>query len=163
LAHPEISGTKNVLKNQSEQFFASSDAKNFIREYNELLDKEDKVEKPKKEESEEEWELKKQKALRNLAQKGYRLAEELDNENADIEMVVKVFDKLGWLDSEEEVAEQPRRYLPESCSGCRYKAFCEEHCDDLCQYCKYKKYSEDNGVHYENEKQLEMPTGEENE
>ena len=165
LAHPEVVGTKNVLKNRCDEFFASSDVVNFMREYRACLEGLDKEEKktqdPKSQESDEEWENKKQRALRNLAQKGYRLAEDLDSEDADVEMVVKVFDKLGWLDNEEVQPEQPRRYLPETCrSSCRYRAFVEQECDDLCEYCKYKKYGEENGVHYESEKQLEMPTGE---
>lgn len=168
LAHPEVVGTKNVLKNRCDEFFASSDVVNFMREYKAYLDGLDKEEKktqdPKSQESDEEWENKKQRALRNLAQKGYRLAEDLDSEDADVEMVVKVFDKLGWLDNEEVQPEQPRRYLPETCrSSCRYRAFVEQECDDLCEYCKYKKYGEENGVHYESEKQLEMPTGEKEE
>ncbi len=165
LAHPEVVGTKNVLKNRCDEFFASSDVVNFMREYKAYLDGLDKEEKkaqdPKSQEGDEEWEEKKQRALRNLAQKGYRLAENLDDENADIDIVVKLFDKLGWLDNEEVQQEQPRRYLPETCrSSCRYRAFVEQECDDLCEYCKYKKYGEENGVHYESEKQLEMPTGE---
>lgn len=162
LAHPEVVGSKNVLKSRSEEFFASSDVVNFIREYRAMLDEVDKAQakssEPRPQESDEEWENKKQRALRNLAQKGYRLAEDLDSEDADVEMVVKVFDKLGWLDNEEVQVEAPRRYLPTSCySECRYRAFVEQECEDLCDYCKYKKYGEENGVHYESEKQLEMP------
>lgn len=163
LAHPEVVGTKNVLKSRCDEFFASSDVVNFMREYRVYLDGLDKEEKSEakanvSQESDEEWENKKQRALRNLAQKGYRLAEDLDSEDADVEMVVKVFDKLGWLDNDEVQQEQPRRYLPETCrSSCRYRAFVEQECEDLCEYCKYKKYGEENGVHYESEKQLEMP------
>ena len=165
LAHPEVVGTKNVLKSRCDEFFASSDVVNFMREYRAMLDEADKAQvksqEPKLQESDEEWENKKQRALRNLAQKGYRLAENLDDEDADIDVVVKLFDKLGWLDNEEVQQEQPRRYLPETCrSSCRYRAFVEQECEDLCEYCKYKKYGEENGVHYESEKQLEMPTGE---
>lgn len=164
-AHPEVVGTKALVRDQCEQFFASSDVANFLREYREMLDEADKVQaksqEPKSQESDEEWENKKQRALRNLAQKGYRLAEDLESEDADVEMVVKVFDKLGWLDNEEVQVESPRRYLPTSCySSCRYRAFVEQECEDLCEYCKYKKYGEDNGVHYESEKQLEMPNNE---
>lgn len=134
LAHPEMSGTKNILKSRCDEFFASSDVVNFMREYRAMLDEADKAQvksqEPKSHESDEEWENKKQRALRNLAQKGYRLAEDLDSEDADVEMVVKVFDKLGWLDSEEVQQEQPRRYLPETCSECRYKKWIEENCEE---------------------------------
>lgn len=167
LAHPEVVGTKNVLKNRCDEFFASSDVVNFMREYRACLEGLDKEEKktqdPKSQESDEEWENKKQRALRNLAQKGYRLAEDLDSEDADVEMVVKVFDKLGWLDNEEVQQEQPRRYLPTSCGGCSYKAFCEQECEDLCVYCKFKAYANEQGVDFPKEKQLEMPTGEKEE
>ena len=99
-----------------------------------MLDEADKAQvksqEPKSQESDEEWENKKQRALRNLAQKGYRLAENLDDEDADVEMVVKVFDKLGWLDNDEVQQEQPRRYLPETCSQCRYKKWIEENCEE---------------------------------
>lgn len=165
LAHPELVGTKNVLRKQSEEFFASSDVINFIREYKALIEESEKEKvkssEPSSQVSDDEWEEKKQRALRNLAQKGFRLAEDLDSEDVDVESVVKLFDKLGWLDVDEVQVESPRRYLPESCrSSCRYRAFVEQECEDLCEYCKYKKYGEENGVHYESEKQLEMPTGE---
>ena len=167
LAHPEVVGTKNVLKNRCDEFFASSDVVNFMREYRAYLDGLDKEEKkaqdPKSQESDDEWEEKKQRALRNLAQKGYRLAENLDDEDADIDVVVKLFDKLGWLDNDEVQQEQPRRYLPTSCGGCSYKAFCEQECEDLCVYCKFKAYANEQGVDFPKEKQLEMPTGEKEE
>lgn len=135
LAHPEVVGTKNVLKSRCDEFFASSDVVNFMREYRaylEGLDKEEKkVQDTKSQESDDEWEEKKQRALRNLAQKGYRLAENLDDEDADIDVVVKLFDKLGWLDNEEVQQEQPRRYLPETCSQCRYKKWIEENCEEV--------------------------------
>lgn len=134
LAHPEVVGTKNVLKSRCDEFFASSDVVNFMREYRAMLAEVDKAQvksqEPKLQESDEEWENKKQRALRNLAQKGYRLAEDLDSEDADVEMVVKVFDKLGWLDNDEVQQEQPRRYLPETCSQCRYKKWIEENCEE---------------------------------
>ena len=162
LAHPEVVGTKNVLKSRCDEFFASSDVVNFMREYRAMLDEADKAQvksqEPKSQESDEEWENKKQRALLNLAQKGYRLAEDLDSEDADVEMVVKVFDKLGWLDNEEVQVESPRRYLPTSCySSCRYRAFVEQECEDLCVYCKFKAYANEQGVDFPKEKQLEMP------
>lgn len=49
----------------------------------------------------------------------------------------------------------PRRYLPESCANCRYKTFCEEQCEDVCEICKYKEYSNQNGVYYDYKSQLD--------
>lgn len=155
---PELVISKFKLKEATEQFFAMSEVKDYIYDYNKTLQELFSETKPVvQEESDEAWEEKKQQALRNLADKGYRLAENLDAEDADIDLVVKVFDKLGWLDNEEVQVEQPRRYIPVLCSECRYKVFCEQECEDFCQYCKYRKYGEENGVHYENEKQLDMP------
>ena len=160
LAHPELSGTKNVLKSQAEQFFASSDAINFIREYNALLTKGEEI-KPKA--SNEDREERKRMALEMLADDliDQIFALRAGGEEVDRETIMKMVDRIGWLGDEEVRVEEPRRYIPASCySSCRYRAFVEQECEDLCEYCKYKKYGEDNGVHYESEKQLEMPTGE---
>lgn len=51
----------------------------------------------------------------------------------------------------------PQRYLPEMCSACRYKAFCEGEAEDECKICKYKKFANDNGIEYNYKDQLEKP------
>jgi hypothetical protein len=154
-----------VLKAQAEQFFASFEVSNFIREYREMLDAQGQSETTAKKEkvSAEEREERKRKALELLADDLIDQIFALRNggEALDRETIIKMVDKIGWFGNEEVRVESPRRYLPTSCySSCRYRAFVEQECEDLCQYCKYKKHGEDNGVHYESEKQLEMPTGE---
>ena len=155
--HPEII-SKLQIKSITDQFFAMDEVQSYIKDYEETLQEffEEKK-KPKAELSEKDREARKRKALESIADKVIELAQNLDDEGADPESIIKYVDKLGWLDNEEVKVEQPRRYLPTLCSECRYKAFCEQECEDLCQYCKYKKFGEENGVHYESEKQVDMP------
>lgn len=161
LAHPEIVGTKNVLKSQCEQFFASSDVVNFMREYRAYLDGLDKEEKTEAKENNEDLSARMQHTKRNIFLRGEELANSIGATKEELELAIKLLDKSGVFDTDEEVMEQPRRYLPETCrSSCRYRAFVEQECEDLCEYCKYKKYGEENGVHYEIEKQLEIPNNE---
>lgn len=56
----------------------------------------------------------------------------------------------------DKMSDPPRRYLPEICYNCRYKAFCESQCDDECEVCRYKKYANENGVVYDHKNQLEI-------
>lgn len=132
-----------------------------MREYRAYLDGLDKQEKTeaKANVSQEDREERKRRALEMLADDliDQIFALRAGGEEVDRETIMKMVDRIGWLGDEEVRVEEPRRYLPTSCGGCRYKVFCEEHCDDLCQYCKYKKYGEENDIHYESEKQLEMP------
>lgn len=55
----------------------------------------------------------------------------------------------------DEVQEPPRRYIPETCSICRYRKFCEQECEDECDLCKYKKYANEHGVEYTPQTQLQ--------
>lgn len=50
--------------------------------------------------------------------------------------------------------EPPVRYLPETCSNCRCKKFCEDNCEDLCKLCRYREFAESQGVHYEDNDML---------
>ena len=162
LAHPEVVASKNVLKSRCDEFFASSDVANFIREYRAMLDDVEKIEdnEPKSKPSQEDREERKRRALEMLTDDliDQIFALRAGGQEVDRETIMKMVDRIGWLGDEEVRVEQPRRYIPTSCySECRYRAFVEQECEDLCEYCKYKKYSEENGVHYESEKQLEMP------
>lgn len=161
LAHPELVGTKNVLRKQSEEFFASSDVINFIREYKALIEENEKAkgESDKPKASGEDREERKRRALEMLADDliDQIFALRAGGEEVDRETIMKMVDRIGWLGDEEVKIEPARRYLPQTCSDCSYKAFCEQECDDLCVYCKFKAYANENGVDYPKEKQLEMP------
>lgn len=167
LAHPEVVGTKNVLKSRCDEFFASSDVVNFMREYRAYLDGLDKEEKTdaKANVSQEDREERKRRALEILADDliDQIFALRAGGEEVDRETIMKMVDRIGWLGDEEVRVESPRRYLPTSCGGCSYKAFCEQECEDLCVYCKFKAYANEQGVDFPKEKQLEMPTGEKEE
>jgi hypothetical protein len=164
LAHPEVVASRNVLKSRCDEFFASSDVANFIRDYRSYLDSVDKGEnaEPKSNPSQEDREERKRRALEMLADDliDQIFALRAGGEEVDRETIMKMVDRIGWWRDEEVRVEQPRRYLPETCSNCRYKVHCEQECVDICQYCKYKKLANEQGVYYPTEKQLEMPTGE---
>lgn len=55
----------------------------------------------------------------------------------------------------DEKQEPPRRYLPVTCSICRYKIFAEEEAIDECELCKYKQYANEHGVEYTPQTQLQ--------
>lgn len=74
----------------------------------------------------------------------------------DPEMVMKLADKIGLLDTNEDAPEQPRRYLPEQCGHCAYRQFCEENTEDMCPHCKYFQECERNGIHFAKEEMLDI-------
>lgn len=56
----------------------------------------------------------------------------------------------------DDLVRPPERYLPESCSSCRYKNFIEKQCVDECKICRYRQFANDNGVEYTYQNQLDM-------
>ena len=74
---------------------------------------------------------------------GYTVTIADDIQNAsDPEFVLKMADKAGLLDSDENVEELPRRYLPVTCSSCEYRKFVEENCERV-----------DDGTEFESDQQ----------
>ena len=73
-------------------------------------------------------EERKERALQKLLHKAMRIVERGDElEPDELKTVSDIFKRIGLLKDENgERIEAPRRYLPETCSGCRYKAFVEE-------------------------------------
>lgn len=68
----------------------------------------------------------KERALRRLLGRAMRLVEGGEELDADtLKVVTDIFTKLGFIKDEGRV-EEPRRYLPESCGACRYKALVED-------------------------------------
>lgn len=131
-AHPEVVGTKALVRNQCEQFFASSDVANFLREYREMLDNSDeqKATTPdNKEDDDVDLSERMQRIKRKIFLRGEQLAKDLNASKEELDLAIKLLDKSGVFDTDEEVIEQPRRYLPETCSNCRYKIWIEENCD----------------------------------
>lgn len=157
-ARPELalSKTKTAVNSFIDQFFSRKDVREYLEAYRQTLEEflhpSAKAEKPKAS-LEERKAIAKAKAMEFAMSLADNIAQAEDPET-----VLKLMDKVGLLDGDEEVVEQPRRYLPEACSACRYRAFCEENTEDMCQFCKYRRYGEENGVHYDTENQLESGT-----
>ena len=150
------SKAKAAVEDYVKQFYARKEVKEYIEAYQATLDAVlhpvAKVEKPVG-----SLEERKAKARTKAMEFAMSLADHIEDAE-DPETVLKLMDKVGLLDGEEEVEEQPRRYLPQSCSDhCAYRMFCEENTEDMCQYCRYHKFGEDNGIHYEKNNILDVP------
>lgn len=159
-ARPDMadSKTKPVVKETIKQFFARAEVKEYLMAYRTTL--EDLVN-PKRKEKEPvdsgTLEQKKSRALTQLVEYVLGEAENI-NTAEDPKAILDYANRIGLFDTEEQVDEQPRRYIPQSClDGCRYRMFVEENCEDECQFCRYKKYGEENGVHFKNEEMLDVP------
>lgn len=160
---PDFIGSKAVtaVKNAVSQFFASKPVKDYIAAYKETVEEllSGGGESKPIHTTSESLEEKKARAKAKAMEFAMSLAEHID-EASDPEFVMKMLDKVGILDGDEEIEEQPRRYLPISCQrDCAYRMFCEQNTEDMCQYCRYHAFGEDNGVHYDKENMLDVPIG----
>lgn len=152
---PDLETSKTALDKLTKMFFEDKEVKRYMEEYQTTLDDFlNPKEKPKKEVSEEEMKARILKGMEKLREFALNQADVIATLEEPGE-VIKLWRNLGLFGDEEEVIEAPRRYLPETCNGgCRYKAFCEKECEDLCEVCKYKQYANENGVYYKSENQL---------
>lgn len=126
---PDFVGSKaqTVIKNAVSQFFSMKDVKDYLDAYKKTI--EDLLNQaPTKVEPAGNIEERKARAKTKLVEFAMSLADNIDQAD-DPEFVLKVADKAGLLDMEEQVEEQPRRYLPVTCSECNYRKFVEENCD----------------------------------
>lgn len=158
---PELAVSAVTLQRVSDEFFADKETQTFMKEYRALLERklEGKTKTSKK--TAEQRKKDKEDALQSLMDYVVNEAMNIDS-SEDKEEIIKFADKLGLLDSEEIIAEAPRRYLPESCSACRYRHFCEEALasdaiDDSCQYCRARKHAEAHGFKYDPTTLLDIP------
>lgn len=126
---PDFLGSKaqSVIKNTVSQFFAMKDVKDYLEAYKSTIEE---LLNPKECESRPTGSLEERKARARVKATEFAmsLAEHIDQAE-DPETVLKLMDKVGLLDGEEEAEEQPRRYLPVSCGDCAYRKFVEENCD----------------------------------
>ena len=165
----EYKMSKVAIAKQSSQFFASKEAQTYLKAYRDTIDRFMAGEKSQEDVQDTEQNASDRNKKRKLAAaqkiidyviKGANDIEAMD----DPEAFVKLADKVGLFDDFEQAVEQPRRYLPQSCSqGCRYRLFCEENLNngnmvDECQYCKYKAYANENGVMYDNMHMMDIPS-----
>jgi hypothetical protein len=69
---------------------------------------------------------------------------------------------LDYEAKDKNAPEPPKVFLPESCSKCRYRIFCEsEEVMDDCKWCRYRKKCEEQGIVYDVKNQLDIPNEEE--
>lgn len=155
---PDLETSKAALDKLTKMFFEDKEVKRYMEEYQSTLDDFlNPKEKPKKEITEEEMKARINKGIEKLKEFAFNQADKISTLEEPGE-VVKLWRSLGLFGDDEEVAEAPRRYLPVQClSECRYRAFVEQECEDLCIYCKYKAYANENGIHYKTENQLKIP------
>lgn len=157
-AHPDMinSKAKAAVSEYIKQFFARKEVQDYIEAYQNTLDN-FLHPAPVKKEPVGTIEERKAEARSKALEFAITLMDNIEQAK-DQEFVFKMADKVGLLDGDEEVEEQPRRYLPQSCiDHCAYRMFCEENTEDMCQYCKYHKFGEDNGIHYEKDDILDVP------
>lgn len=148
-ARPDFAASKSkaAMEDAVKQFFASKEAIAYLEAYSETLEQ-FLHPAPVKSEPVGTMEERKNRAKIKATEFAMSLAENIEQAE-DAEYVLKLMDKVGLLDSDEEVEELPRRYLPTSCGSCAYRMFCEENTEDMCQYCKYRRFGEENGIHYD--------------
>jgi hypothetical protein len=152
---PDYLGNRSspAVKDAVKQFFAMEPVKRYMEEYRNTVT--EREEKPKEKPS-ASMEERKAMAKTKLVEFAMDLADGIENAR-DPEFVLKMADKAGLLDGEEQVEVAPQRFLAERCSDCRYRVFCEQECEDMCQYCRYRAFGEESGIHYENRDMLDMP------
>lgn len=130
-ARPDMLDTKAkaAIDSYVTQFFAQKAAIDYIEAYKATLD-EFIHPKPKPVEKDTvSLEEKKSKALTKLVE--YVLAEADNIDTAeDPKSILDFANKIGLFDANEEIEEQPRRYLPVTCTDCAYKKFVEENCEE---------------------------------
>lgn len=158
-ARPDFNGSKptGTIKSVVAQFFAMKNVKEYIEAYKATLtetlakSKQEPVVKPAS-----NTEEKKAKAKAKLVEFAVSLADHIEDAE-DPEAVLKIADKVGLLDQEEQVEEQPRRYLPECCQQCAYRLFCEQNTVDMCQFCRAWKFAVENGFKCDKTQLLDIP------
>lgn len=159
---PDFIGSKatSAVKAAVSQFFANKDVKDYLEAYKKTIEDLLHSEPVKEVKSTASVEERMAKAKTKLVEFAMSLANNIETAE-DPEAVLKIADKIGLLDQDEQAEELPRRYLPVSCqANCAYRMFCEENTEDMCKFCKYRSYSEENGIHYEKEEMLDMPIAE---
>lgn len=137
---PDFIGSKSpaVVKSAVTQFFATKEVKEYLEAYKktieDLLSEKSRLkEKPKEKGTIEE---RKSRALSKLVDFVLAEAERIGEpdetgESADPKAIMEFANKIGLFDQEEQVEEQPRRYLPVTCGDCAYRKFVEENCEEM--------------------------------
>lgn len=130
-ARPDMlpSSAKAAIDEYVKQFFAQKVVKDYLEAYQATLDE---FFHPGPVESKKTGTIEERKAMAKskLIEFAMDLADHIADAE-DPEMVLKLADKAGLLDGDEVIDEEPRRYLPVTCSGCAYRKFVEENCEEV--------------------------------
>lgn len=127
---PDFIGSKATaaVKAAVSQFFASKDVRDYIEAYKKTIENLlAEKEKPKADKT-GTMEERKARAKTKLVEFAMDLSNHIE-EAADPEFVLKIADKAGLLEGDEQIEEAPRRYLPITCNECEYRKFIEENCE----------------------------------
>ena len=124
-----MSKAKAAVEDYVKQFYARKEVREYIEEYQKTLD-ETLHPSARREAPSGTMEERKAKARTKAMEFAMSLADHIEDAE-DPETVLKLMDKVGLLDGDEEVEEQPRRYLPVTCSECAYRKFVEENCEEV--------------------------------
>lgn len=124
------SKAKAAFDDYVKQFYARKDVKEYLDAYEKTID--EFLHPPKKvvESTPESIEEKKSKALSKLVEFVLSEANNIDTAE-DPKSILDFANKIGLFDTEEQVEEQPRRYIPVTCSECAYRKFVEENCEEV--------------------------------
>lgn len=127
---PDFVGSKATaaVKSAVSQFFANKEVKDYIEAYKKTIEELLNPAPVKAEKPAGNTEERKARAKTKLVEFAMSLADHIEDAE-DPEAVLKIADKVGLLEQEEQVEELPRRYLPVTCSSCEYRKFVEENCE----------------------------------
>lgn len=130
-ARPDMLGSKAkaAIDDYIKQFFSQKEVSAYLDAYEATLNS-FLHPTPVKQQPSGSMEERKAKAKTKLVEFAMTLANDIETAE-DPESVLKIADKIGLLDQDEIVDEQPRRYLPVSCNICEYRKFVEENCEEI--------------------------------
>lgn len=122
------SKAKATVDEYIKQFFSRKEVKDYTEAYQKTLSAFLRPAPVKAEDKAASLEERKAKAKAKAMEFAMDLADHIE-EAQDPEFVMKMLDKVGILEGDEQVEEQPRRYLPVTCSDCAYRKFVEDNCE----------------------------------
>lgn len=153
---PDLVVSRQNLKMATSQFFASIEVRNFISAYKNTL------EGVQNDNPGEELDLDKkvEKANKNLDEQIVEKMSGTFETVEDLSVINKLAKEAGMRNDKEQEEEKPRRYLPQTCSSCSYKAFIESNIEqgnieNECDRCRTRRFAEEHGWKYDSTKNIE--------
>lgn len=155
---PDLAISKKNLATATNQFFSAMEVREYISAYRALLD--GSVSSTDGEPTEEDKEKRKARAVESFTDKVIERMEGSISSVDEMDAVAKMADRVGMFEDKENEQEKPRRYLPETCSACSYRAFVESNIkqgniENECVRCRTRKFAEEHGWRFDATKNLE--------